>query len=173
MLALGLAALLAIPAVAEGHPVKRFWEFDRDVRKQEDWFQHKTLKRRHNRWHKQHPTYRAKDHREFHHSALIHRDRIRHKYRTTAMQQGEASYYGGARGACGVPLKGLYAAHRTWPCGTKVSVRRGNRYVVVKVLDRGPFISGRVIDLSSSAFDRLGDLSSGVMGVKIYRLKKR
>ena len=173
MLAIGLAALLAIPAgIAQGHPVKRFWEFDKDVRRHQ-WSAHKDLRTKHRRWHKRHPHPTWSEHKEFHHGDLSHRHRLRHKYRVTSQQGGEASYYGGAVGACGVPLEGFYAAHRTWPCGTKVSVRRGNRYVVVKVLDRGPFISGRVIDISASAFDRLGDLSSGVMGVKIYRLKKR
>lgn len=59
------------------------------------------------------------------------------------------------------------AAHRTLPFGTKVRVTNiaNNKSVVVKINDRGPFIDGRVIDLSRSAFDKIADLDLGVIKV--------
>ncbi|WP_322406064.1 septal ring lytic transglycosylase RlpA family protein [Idiomarina sp. PL1-037] len=59
------------------------------------------------------------------------------------------------------------AAHRTLPFGTKVRVTNiaNNKSVVVKINDRGPFIDGRVIDLSRSAFDNIADLDLGVIKV--------
>ncbi|RUO73405.1 septal ring lytic transglycosylase RlpA family protein [Idiomarina ramblicola] len=59
------------------------------------------------------------------------------------------------------------AAHRTLPFGTKVRVTNieNNKSVVVKINDRGPFIEGRVIDLSRSAFDEIADLDLGVIEV--------
>lgn len=59
------------------------------------------------------------------------------------------------------------AAHRTLPFGTKVRVTNiaNNKSVVVKINDRGPFIDGRIIDLSRSAFDEIADLDLGVIEV--------
>lgn len=59
------------------------------------------------------------------------------------------------------------AAHRTLPFGTKVRVTNiaNNKSVVVKINDRGPFIDGRIIDLSRSAFDEIADLDLGVIKV--------
>jgi len=59
------------------------------------------------------------------------------------------------------------AAHRTLPFGTKVRVTNiaNNKSVVVKVNDRGPFVEGRIIDLSRSAFDEIADLDVGVISV--------
>jgi rare lipoprotein A len=52
----------------------------------------------------------------------------------------------------------LIAAHRSLPFGTRVRVtnRRNSRSVVVRIVDRGPFIRGRVIDLSPAAARVLG-----------------
>ncbi|HEY8248841.1 MAG TPA: septal ring lytic transglycosylase RlpA family protein [Hyphomicrobium sp.] len=54
--------------------------------------------------------------------------------------------------------KSMVAAHRTLPFGTRVSVKnpRNGRTVVVTIVDRGPFIKGRVIDLSRGAASALG-----------------
>ncbi len=54
--------------------------------------------------------------------------------------------------------KGLTAAHRTLPFGTMVRVvnTRNNRSVVVRINDRGPFIKGRVIDLTPRGANALG-----------------
>lgn len=59
------------------------------------------------------------------------------------------------------------AAHRTLPFGTKVRVTNiaNNKSVVVKINDRGPFIDGRVIDLSRSAFSEIADLDLGIIEV--------
>ncbi len=61
------------------------------------------------------------------------------------------------------------AAHRRLPFGTRVQVRNvnNNKSVLVKINDRGPFIKGRIIDLSRSAFSAIGDLNSGVIEVEI------
>lgn len=170
-----LAAGLVLPASAPApaHPVAKFWLHNRDVRKHH-WDEHTRGKRRHKRWHRRNPTATRRQHLRFHHRRLVHRNRRKHRvYESVASQYGGASYYSGSRGACGTELKGLYAAHRTWPCGTKVSVKRGKRYVIVRVLDRGPYVQGRIIDLSRAAFDRLGDLSAGTMDVRIFKLKRR
>ncbi len=57
----------------------------------------------------------------------------------------------------------MTAAHRTLPFGTKVRVtnQRNGKSVVVRINDRGPFIKGRVIDLSKAAAAQLGFISSG------------
>jgi rare lipoprotein A len=80
----------------------------------------------------------------------------------------QASWYEGRRGACGKPLKGLYTAHRTARCGTLIEVCRHHRCVVVKVLDRGPYVPGRNLDISKQAADQIGLTSLGVARVK-YR----
>ena len=61
------------------------------------------------------------------------------------------------------------AAHKKLPFGSLVQVTnlKNGKSVVVKINDRGPFVKGRVIDLSKSAFDHIGDTSRGLIGVKI------
>jgi rare lipoprotein A len=89
--------------------------------------------------------------------------------------RGVASYYGydgsGNRTASGQRFnpEGLTAAHRHLPFGTKVRVTntRNGRSVVVRINDRGPFIRGRVIDLSVAAARILGMMGSGVAPVRI------
>lgn len=63
----------------------------------------------------------------------------------------------------------LTAAHRTIPFGTKVKVTnlQNGKIVVVKINDRGPFVKGRIIDLSRKAMEALGGISKGVIDVKI------
>ena len=65
------------------------------------------------------------------------------------------------------------AAHRTLPFGTRVKVTniKNGKSVVVKVNDRGPFIKGRIIDLSRSSFKKIGDIDAGVISVKIRVVK--
>lgn len=64
---------------------------------------------------------------------------------------------------------GLTAAHRTLPFGTIVRVENleNGRVVNVRIADRGPFIDGRVIDLSDDAFRRVASLGEGVIRVRI------
>ena len=83
---------------------------------------------------------------------------------------GVASYYlSGKQTANGERFNpnGLTAAHRTLPFGTKVRVTntRNGKSVVVRINDRGPFIPGRVIDLSLGAAKLVGMTTSGVAKV--------
>lgn len=63
----------------------------------------------------------------------------------------------------------LSAAHKTLPFGTRVRVTNlGNgKSVIVRINDRGPFIDGRIIDLSRYAFSRIEDTNRGLMDVII------
>ena len=73
-----------------------------------------------------------------------------------------ASWYGpgfyGNRTACGQAYTPeiLGVAHRTLPCGTMLSLSFGGRTVTVPVIDRGPFIAGRTLDLSNATRAALG-----------------
>jgi rare lipoprotein A len=75
-------------------------------------------------------------------------------------QTGIASIYSGGRTANGerAAASGLTAAHRTLPFGTRVRVtnRLTGRSVVVRINDRGPFVRGRVIDVTPAAARALG-----------------
>jgi rare lipoprotein A len=78
-----------------------------------------------------------------------------------------ASYYGdesGRRTASGQRFNqnALTAAHRSLPFGTKLRVTHGSRSVVVTINDRGPFIRGRVLDLSTAAARAVGLTGAGV-----------
>lgn len=61
----------------------------------------------------------------------------------------------------------LTAAHRSLPFGTKLKVtnQKNGKTVVVRINDRGPFVRGRVLDLSRAAAKQLGFVSSGVTKV--------
>jgi rare lipoprotein A len=76
---------------------------------------------------------------------------------------GEASYYHHPR------YSGLIAAHRTLPFGTHVRVTNlGNgRSAIVTIVDRGPFIRGRLIDVSTRAAEVLDFKRAGVARVKV------
>ena len=75
-----------------------------------------------------------------------------------------ASYYSyGNRGRASE----LTCAHRTRPFGSMVQVSYGGRSITCRVNDRGPFIRGRVIDLSVSAAHALGMMRSGVVRVSL------
>lgn len=68
--------------------------------------------------------------------------------------------------------KPLAGAHRTLPIGSKVRVRtKGGKTVVVTVTGRGPFVNGRVIDISSDAFKKLASLGTGLLKVTVERMK--
>ena len=66
----------------------------------------------------------------------------------------------------------MTAAHRTLPFGTKVRVtnKRNGKTVIVTINDRGPFIRGRIIDLSTAAAGVIGMRSSGVAPVLVERI---
>ncbi|WP_050759481.1 septal ring lytic transglycosylase RlpA family protein [Luminiphilus syltensis] len=61
------------------------------------------------------------------------------------------------------------AAHKTLPFGTRLSVtnRENGKSVIVRVNDRGPFIDGRIVDLTRAAFSSIADTSKGVVPVTI------
>lgn len=75
---------------------------------------------------------------------------------------GKASFYSSARGQTG-------CAHRSLPFGTRVRVTNlsNNRSVVLVVNDRGPYIKGRIIDVSTTAADELGFRHKGLASVTV------
>jgi rare lipoprotein A len=80
---------------------------------------------------------------------------------------GMASFYGNESGrqtASGQRFnqEAMTAAHRTLPFGTKLRVTHGGRSVVVTINDRGPFVRGRVLDLSTGAARAIGLTGAGV-----------
>jgi len=80
---------------------------------------------------------------------------------------GMASYYGnesGRRTASGQRFNqgAMTCAHRSLPFGTKLRVTHGGQSVVVTVNDRGPFVRGRVLDLSTGAARAIGLTGAGV-----------
>ena len=80
---------------------------------------------------------------------------------------GKASYYGnesGSRTASGQRFNqnALTAAHRSLPFGTKLRVTHRGQSVIVTINDRGPFIRGRVLDLSKGAARAIGLTGAGV-----------
>jgi rare lipoprotein A len=81
-------------------------------------------------------------------------------------QCGRASWYAlHSRTASGERMNpaAMTAAHRTLPFGTRVRVtnRRNGKVVMVRINDRGPFVRGRVLDLSRAAARKLGFVHSG------------
>ena len=94
------------------------------------------------------------------------------------MQKGKATFYSkratGARTANGERLHhdSLTCAHRTYPFGTLLRVKNpaNGKEVVVRVTDRGPFIRGRIIDLSWRAAKELGIIAQGVAMVEIEKV---
>ena len=80
---------------------------------------------------------------------------------------GIASFYGnesGSKTASGQRFNenAMTAAHRSLPFGTKLRVTRGDRSVIVTINDRGPFVRGRVLDLSTGAARAIGLTGAGV-----------
>ena len=88
---------------------------------------------------------------------------------------GIASVYSGGRTANGerASAGGLPAAHRSLPFGTlvKVTNRQSQRSVIVRVNDRGPFVRGRVIDLTPAAAHAIG--LSGLASVTLSVVGQR
>jgi len=77
-------------------------------------------------------------------------------------ESGLASYYGG-HGRHGE----MTCAHRTRPLGSVVTVSHGDRSIQCRVNDRGPFVRGRVIDVSRNAARALGMMGAGVVRVSL------
>ncbi len=87
--------------------------------------------------------------------------------KVTVYRKAMASYYGpgfyGNRTACGQTLTPgtLGVAHKTMPCGTKLTLRNGGRSVKVRVIDRGPYHGNREFDLTEATKRRIGFGSTG------------
>jgi peptidoglycan lytic transglycosylase len=104
---------------------------------------------------------------------VIHDRRIRGSAsparRLTAYRVAVASYYGpglyGNGTACGGSLQPatLGVAHKTLPCGSKVTLRYHGRSVAVRVIDRGPYVAGRDFDLTEATRNRLHFPGVGVL----------
>ena len=94
-----------------------------------------------------------------------------------AAQAQVATYYGkefaGHRTASGERFNpgAMTAAHRTLPFGTRVRVTNSHtgRSVIVRINDRGPFVKGRSIDLSSGAARAIGMGSTGNVSIEVLR----
>ncbi|MCI6988732.1 MAG: septal ring lytic transglycosylase RlpA family protein [Campylobacter sp.] len=90
-------------------------------------------------------------------------------------QKGIASWYGpgfhGKKTSNGETynMRAMTAAHKTYPMNTMVKVvnLKNGRSEVVRINDRGPFVSGRIIDLSKAAADKLGVSATGTAPVRI------
>jgi rare lipoprotein A len=94
-------------------------------------------------------------------------------------EAGIASYYAKKferrKTASGERLynKSMTAAHKTLPFGTEVIVTNINngKSVKVRINDRGPFVEGRIIDLTRGAFSKIANLDKGVVKVEIAVVK--
>jgi rare lipoprotein A len=101
------------------------------------------------------------------------------KGRPDEVEEGLASWYGPAfnnrKGADGTVYdqNAMTAAHKTLPLGTMVRVTNlsNDQSVVVKITDRGPFIPGRIIDLSLAAAKVTGVYRAGVAKVRVEAYK--
>ena len=103
-------------------------------------------------------------------------------YRVAGSQTGKASHYSirtnhGTRTASGAALKDddATAAHRSLPLGTKVVVRNlsNGKSEVVTITDRGPYVRGRIIDVTVGVARRLGFIQQGVVPVELDVLEKK
>ncbi len=116
-------------------------------------------------------------------SCTLKRAKIHYEERSGVgmVQYGVASWYGkkfhGNPTASGeiYDMYHLTAAHRTLPLGTYVMVTsvENNRSVEVKINDRGPFVKGRIIDLSYAAARSIDMVEKGTARVKVVVLNQR
>src|ERR1700734_1291093 len=84
----------------------------------------------------------------------------------TAGELGIASYY------LNPHFSGLIAAHKTLPMGSRVKVVNldNGRSAILKIVDRGPFIRGRIIEVSPAAASVLGFRAAGLAHVRLERV---
>jgi rare lipoprotein A len=93
--------------------------------------------------------------------------------RMNVYRRANASWYGpglyGNNLACGGRLSAATrgVAHKTLPCGTRVTLRKGGRIVRTRVIDRGPFTAGREFDLTAAVRQSLGFGSTGTVEVSL------
>ena len=99
----------------------------------------------------------------------------RGRYNEGMTLRGKASYYGenfhGQKTASGeiFNMYALTAAHKSLPFGTQIQVTNieNNKSVIVRINDRGPFIGGRILDLSYRAGREIQMIARGTVEVKI------
>lgn len=163
----------AAPAGAATPPkgVKTWWQYEPKLW-HDGWNSHAKLDEAHDRWKSNHKHPSQKERNRFHREIERAHRRL-HFHDSADKEAGQATWYDaeGSPGACGDGLHGIYLAHKTWPCGTLVSVRSHGSYLFATVQDRGPYGEGRVVDLSPKAFKMLAPLDVGVIDVHIVRLK--
>lgn len=88
-----------------------------------------------------------------------------------------ASWYGGwfhgrtAADGSTYDMHELTCAHKALPFGAVLLVRSGERAVLVRVTDRGPYVAGRELDLSAAAMKALGGIERGVVEVETWRVR--
>ena len=97
--------------------------------------------------------------------------------RVLQVQDGIASIYRDHRTASGEKYRAsaMVAAHRTWPMGSMVRVthRHTGQSTIVRINDRGPYIRGRVIDLTPAAAAAIGlTPKHGICQVRLERLAR-
>ena len=99
-----------------------------------------------------------------------------HASTKNSVQTGVASWYeikcnGGTHTASGETLNdwAMTAAHKTLPMGTRVRVtnKANGRSIVVKINDRGPYIKGRIIDVTKGVAHKLGFINKGIVPCKV------
>jgi len=92
------------------------------------------------------------------------------------IQEGKASWYSikcnhGTRTASGIPLKndGMTVAHKTLPMGTKVKVTNllNGKSQICKVTDSGPWIKGRILDVTIGVAKKLDFVNRGITRIKL------
>lgn len=103
------------------------------------------------------------------------------KPKVITTQHGIASWYSvktnfGTKTASGRPFRnnGYTAAHKYWPMGSKVRVtcKFNGKSEILTITDRGPYVKGRIIDVSIGSAKRLGFYSRGITKVKVELLKR-
>ena len=96
--------------------------------------------------------------------------------RSHTVLEGKASWYsikcnGGTQTASGERLSdwAMTAAHKTLPMGSKVRVTNldNGKSVVVRINDRGPYIKGRIIDVTKGVAQKLGFIKKGIVAVQV------
>lgn len=103
------------------------------------------------------------------------------QFDTGIKDRGIASWYGGQfhgrQAADGTiyDMEGLTAAHRTLPLGSTVRVANlaNGRFLFVRITDRGPYVKGRILDLSHAAAVRLGMEKGGLAAVQVEIVAER
>ncbi|WP_061025401.1 septal ring lytic transglycosylase RlpA family protein [Bradyrhizobium sp. CCH5-F6] len=105
------------------------------------------------------------------HPRQISRARVPDRDAKQTPSHGVASFYSDTETASGEKFdkNELTAAHPTLPFGTKLRVTdtSSGRFVTVRVNDRGPYVRGRVVDISPSAAEALGMVDKGITNVRL------